>query len=186
MEKHPERTRQVLINAAADLIAQGRFADAGLVNICRTAGVSRGALYHHFDSIAGLVAEVYSQALVRVDSLFEEAFNKPASEAPAEFSIALGAALLEENLVRAGIQIGADGTNDPPRLRERTLAEMRRRLLANASEDVEGAGETEATVDLAVVITAGLESLGHTDTYWWEPETAQRIWDIIRRPGNDG
>ncbi|MEG3631638.1 TetR/AcrR family transcriptional regulator [Streptomyces poriticola] len=178
MEKHPGHTRQVLISAAAGLIADGRFADAGLVNICRAAGVSRGALYHHFGSISELVTGVYTQARVRVDDLFEEAFKKPACEAPAEFSIALGAALLHEHLVRAGVRIGADGTNDPPRLREEALAKVRERIVADGPEDAEDIGRA---ADLAVVVTAGLESLGHTDAYWWHPETARRIWGMVRR-----
>ncbi|MFD4175994.1 MULTISPECIES: TetR/AcrR family transcriptional regulator [Streptomyces] len=178
MEKRPERTRQVLISAAADLIADGRFADAGLANICRTAGVSRGALYHHFGSIAELVAGVYEQASERVDGLFEEAFEKSATDAPAEFSITLGAALLDERLVRAGVRIGPSGTDDPPRLREEILAKLRERVVADGSSH---AKDIDCAADLAVVVTAGLESLGHADAYWWQPKTARRIWDIVQQ-----
>ncbi|MDI3390399.1 TetR/AcrR family transcriptional regulator [Streptomyces sp. B-S-A8] len=193
MEKRPEHTRQVLIRAAAELIANGRFADAGLVNICRAAGVSRGALYHHFGSVAELVSEVYDRALVRIDELADEAFGGPPAEAPAEFSIALGAALLEEELVRAGIQIGADGTAEPPRLRELTLTRLRERMTEGAREGAgkggagdggagQGAGagaDADRLADLAVVVTAGLESLGHADPYWWSPGAAKQIWGMV-------
>ncbi|MEU4270906.1 TetR/AcrR family transcriptional regulator [Streptomyces sp. NPDC026092] len=184
MERHPEHTRQVLISATAGLIADGPFTDVGLVNICRAAGVSRGALYHHFASIAELVARVYDQARARVDELFDESYrkSKSASEAPAEFSIALCAALLDEDLVRAGVRIGPDGTNAPPRLREQALAKVREQIVANGPADHEEAEDIHGVADLAMVITAGLESLGHTDAYWWQPETTRRIWDMVSRP----
>ncbi|MEI5528224.1 TetR/AcrR family transcriptional regulator [Streptomyces brasiliscabiei] len=172
MDKRSEHTRQLLVDATAGLIAEGRFTDAGLVNICRAAGVSRGALYHHFDSIADLVAEVYAQARVRVDGLVEEAFSHPPAKAPAGFSIALCRALLDEHMVRAGVRVGPDGTSDPPRLREEALARMREQMVT----DCPG---SDAAADLAVVVTAGLESLGHTDVYWWQPKTVQRIWGLV-------
>lgn len=182
MDKHPEHTRQALITAAAGLIADGRFAETGLVNICRAAGVSRGALYHHFGSISEVVAGVYLQASERVHGLFEEAFEKPAAEAPAEFSIALGAALLDERLVRAGVRIGPEGTDNPPRLREEVLAKVRERVV---TDGFAGSQDTGSAADLAVVVTAGLESLGHTDAYWWQPGTARRIWDVVDRLHQD-
>lgn len=79
MQKRSELTRQALVRAATELIANGRLADAGLVNICRIAGVSRGALYHHFSSTAELVAEVYAQAHARTAALAEDSFEGSAA-----------------------------------------------------------------------------------------------------------
>ncbi|MGW1764825.1 TetR family transcriptional regulator [Streptomyces sp. NPDC002073] len=148
MQKRSDQTRQALVRAAAELIANGRFADAGLVNICRRAGVSRGALYHHFSSTAELMAEVYAQAQARTAVLAEQAFAGAGAEAPARFSIALGAAMREEYLVRAGMQVGPDGTDGPPRLRDELLALVHDRVTRGAP----GAAEP---ADLA-----GLSDLG--------------------------
>lgn len=175
MQKRSQSTRQALVRAAVELLADGRLADAGLVNICNTAGVSRGALYHHFPSIAELVAEVHAQAQDRVLALAERSFEAPGADAPAQFSIALGKALAEDQLVRAGLQLAADGTDDPPRLRDEVLARLRDRVLAQAPDDP----DQHVLADLAVVVTAGLESLGHTDADWWNPESAKRIWDML-------
>jgi AcrR family transcriptional regulator len=175
MQKRSQSTRQALVRAAVELIANGRFADAGLVNICNTAGVSRGALYHHFLSIAELMAEVYTQAQDRVHALAEDSFAHPGADAPARFSIALGKALTEDQLVRAGLKLAADGTDDPPRLRDEVLARLHGEILSEAPDSP----DQQVLADLAVVVTAGLESLGYSDTTWWSPENAKRIWDML-------
>ncbi|MFE9023430.1 TetR family transcriptional regulator [Streptomyces sp. NPDC007808] len=176
MEKQSEHTRQMLIHAAASLIANGGPADAGLVNICRVAAVSRGALYHHFHSVRELVGEVHAQARVRVETLAEEVFQSGPAEAPERFSTELGVMLSEEQLVRAGIQVGSDGTGSPPRLREEVLTRLRERIVASAPEGA----DMHCLADLAVVVAAGLESLGHTDDYWWDPKTAEQIWGLLK------
>ncbi|MFI5724528.1 TetR family transcriptional regulator [Streptomyces cyaneofuscatus] len=176
MEKQPERTRQVLVDAAASLIAAGGPADAGLVNICRVAEVSRGALYHHFPSVAQLVGEVYWQARDRVDALACEAFQGERAGAPERFSVGLGMMLEADELVRAGMQVGPDGANGTARLREEVLAGLRERIVAGAPEDV----DMRDIADLAVVVTAGLVSLGHTDARWWDSGAAERIWALVR------
>ncbi|MFD4137316.1 TetR family transcriptional regulator [Streptomyces goshikiensis] len=173
MQKRSEQTRQALVSAAARIIADGRPADAGLVNICNTAGVSRGALYHHFSSTAELTAAVYGQARARTTTLAEEAFEGPAESAAARFCSSLCTALRDEELVRAGTQLAADGGAGPPRLRDDAL-DLVRRHLASAG------GELAELADLAVVVTAGLESLGRSDGTWWEPRTSERIWDLLR------
>ncbi|MFB9552748.1 TetR family transcriptional regulator [Streptomyces roseoviridis] len=158
-----------------ELIANGRLADAGLVNICNTAGVSRGALYHHFPSIAELVAEVHAQAQDRVLALADDSFGERGADAPARFSVALGKALTEDQLVRAGLRLAADGSDSPPRLRDEVLARVRAEVLTEAPDRP----ERRVLADLAVVVTAGLESLGYTDTTWWSRENTERIWDVL-------
>ncbi|MFF3835689.1 TetR family transcriptional regulator [Streptomyces sp. NPDC002458] len=176
MYKRSEQTREALVSAAAELIATGRFADAGLVNICRVAGVSRGALYHHFTSIAELVAEVYAQARERATVLVEDSFAGSAADAPARFSVALGAAMAKDQLICAGMGLGADGTDSAPRLRDEVLGMVRDRIV----EDARGGAAPDALADLAVVVTAGLESLGYTDSGWWDPRQTERLWGVLR------
>ncbi|MCB5169614.1 TetR/AcrR family transcriptional regulator [Streptomyces bambusae] len=177
MQTRSAQTRQALIRAAAELIADGGPSDAGLVSICRRAGVSRGALYHHFSSTAQLMAAVYEQAHERVMELAEKAFDQRSADGPERFLTALTRALREEELLRAGIQLSADGSPGPPQLRDEVLTLVRRHVSKGHRET---APSPDDLADLAVVVAAGLESLGHTDPAWWEAGTNQRLWALLR------
>ncbi|UGU07926.1 TetR family transcriptional regulator [Mycobacterium intracellulare subsp. intracellulare] len=54
-------TREALVAAARPLFASLGFADASLETIVRNAGVTRGALYHHFADKTELFAAVFEQ-----------------------------------------------------------------------------------------------------------------------------
>src|SRR5450432_1216804 len=48
--RDPERTRERLLQAASREIYKSGYQSAGLETILATAGVTKGALYHHFDN----------------------------------------------------------------------------------------------------------------------------------------
>lgn len=54
-------TRAALLGAAHELFAERGFAGAAREEVVERAGVTRGALYHHFDSKAALFQAVYEQ-----------------------------------------------------------------------------------------------------------------------------
>src|SRR5437763_14607766 len=61
MAERSEETRQALITEARALFAQRGFAGVGTEEIARAARLTRGALYHHFESKEDLFRAVYEE-----------------------------------------------------------------------------------------------------------------------------
>lgn len=61
-----ESTRTALIKAARGLFAERGYAGVGTEEIVRAAGVTRGALYHHFEGKRELFEAVYEQIEVEL------------------------------------------------------------------------------------------------------------------------
>jgi len=61
MAERSEETRQALITEARALFAQRGFAGVGTEEIVRAARMTRGALYHHFESKEDLFRAVYEE-----------------------------------------------------------------------------------------------------------------------------
>ena len=71
-----EATRGALIGTARRLFADRGYAEVGTEEIVRAAGVTRGALYHHFDGKAGLFQAVFEQ-IELARRFAEEALSVP-------------------------------------------------------------------------------------------------------------
>ncbi|MFC9471772.1 TetR/AcrR family transcriptional regulator [Nocardia sp. NPDC056952] len=68
-DKHVENTRQTLLETGARLFAEREYADLSAEELVRAAGLTRGALYHHFDGKKGLFEAV-------VDDLEQQAAQR--------------------------------------------------------------------------------------------------------------
>jgi AcrR family transcriptional regulator len=79
-----EATRAALIAAARPLFAERGYAGVGTEEIVRGAGVTRGALYHHFDGKRELFAAVYEQIEAELAERIASAALRPGAQAPLE------------------------------------------------------------------------------------------------------
>ena len=65
-----EITRQKILDAAIDLFSEVGFAAAGLGEIIDRAGMTKGALYHHFDSKEALATAIIEQGTTLTGDAF--------------------------------------------------------------------------------------------------------------------
>jgi AcrR family transcriptional regulator len=77
-------TREALIASARPLFAAAGFADVALETIVRAAGVTRGALYHHFADKTELFAAVFERVEAEVATQMGEAIAAANETDPVE------------------------------------------------------------------------------------------------------
>ena len=58
MQKRSEETRSRILEAALELFAREGYDATGVAEICRAAGVSKGAFYHHFPTKHAVFMEI--------------------------------------------------------------------------------------------------------------------------------
>jgi AcrR family transcriptional regulator len=92
-------TREALLTVARELFAERGYAQVSTEEIVRAAGVTRGALYHHFSDKADLFAAVY-------EDVEGDLMERIAASAGAAAADPLG-------LLRAGASAFLDACEDP-------------------------------------------------------------------------
>jgi AcrR family transcriptional regulator len=68
-----DATRRALLDAGLELFCERGYADVGVDEIAAQAGVTSGALYHHFASKAGLFRGVYDELVANTAARIAEA-----------------------------------------------------------------------------------------------------------------
>ncbi|HEY2596994.1 MAG TPA: helix-turn-helix domain-containing protein [Candidatus Dormibacteraeota bacterium] len=76
-EAQGDATRLALVSAARELFGQKGYAATSLDDVAAQAGVTKGALYHHFDGKANLFQEVYEQVMREVSDKVVSVFLDP-------------------------------------------------------------------------------------------------------------
>lgn len=88
----PSDTRDALLNAAAELLAEGGLGEATTQKVARRAGVAEGTIYRHFPNKEAVLEAVFARAWVRLNEDLEARLPSRA-EPEARLRAYLGTAL---------------------------------------------------------------------------------------------
>jgi AcrR family transcriptional regulator len=122
-------TRERILAATAQLVAERGFHSVGVSDIGAAAGVSGAALYRHFETKTAILVELFEGA---VDGLLRQAVELEAgpSGAPGEVLERLIAAHVEFALAeRATLAVYARDSHDLPDVDRRRLRRMQRQYV---------------------------------------------------------
>src|SRR4051794_40929450 len=76
--RNPAETRQRLLEAARQLMLERGFSATGVDEVCRVAGVTKGAFFHHFASKEELGREALAAWAAFGREIYAQAFAAPA------------------------------------------------------------------------------------------------------------
>lgn len=186
------RTRNALIEAAAELFHRDGFEVTSLAMVTARAKVSNGALYFHFATKADLADAVTASAAARLARIVDAGTGsgapgrEPAQESGLQRLIDVThdfvRALDSDVVLRAGFDLCG--------VRERAVAGQDLRDVwrewvhgALASAEAGGAlapGVSAADATVAVVaVTVGIEVLGAHDGQWLLPDPLTWFWRLL-------
>ncbi len=177
-----DEMRRVLLDAAVDSLVEHGFAGTTTLEVQRRAGVSRGALLHHFPSKAELlVATIGHLAEMRALELKARAIDLPAGPARIDAVLDLLWECFAGPLFQVTIELRAAARTEPELRRVLTAAErgVRDGILHQArammGKDVAAAPGFEQAIDLTLHLM-----IGAATTALLHGEEA-RIGGLVRR-----
>ncbi|HVN14225.1 MAG TPA: TetR/AcrR family transcriptional regulator [Anaerolineales bacterium] len=80
MQQRSEETRAKIMKSAVDLFSVRGYTTASVDDICKEAGISKGAFYHHFESKQALFLALLDGWLKTIDNAIEASRDKSAPE----------------------------------------------------------------------------------------------------------
>jgi AcrR family transcriptional regulator len=173
-ERRRQRTRDAVLDAAADVFAKRGFHAASLDEIAETAGYTRGAIYKHFSDKEDLLHEVCVRLNERAFAEFDEL---PNTDTDVDEIAAHWRSMVERDadfqIVMLEFQLHALRN---PGLRERALEFRRANAAALADYIAQRAADTGERLplpaeDLAAVLAITSEGFAHAALF--EPDTAR-------------
>jgi AcrR family transcriptional regulator len=81
MQHRSEETRNRILDAATQLFSKTGYDATGVAEICQSAGVSKGAFYHHFSTKQAVFVELLNSYLTSIDNGFT-AMRREGKEVP--------------------------------------------------------------------------------------------------------
>lgn len=182
-QERAARTRQALIQAAAEVFAEEGFVTASLSTISRRAGVSNGALHFHFANKGMLADAVEAEAAKVVHRITEtaRAWQGDSLQAVVDATHELMDSLAHDVVVRGGFELAGDCA----RRGETSLRTLWRRWVEDTLRRAEREGALAEGVSWAdgarviVAATAGFEVLGGDDSSWLSRQNVTRFWEVL-------
>jgi AcrR family transcriptional regulator len=172
------RTREALIRSAAEVFDREGFAVASLTAISSLAGVSNGALHHHFVSKAALTDAVEEAALARLAAVTGAVLPFGASRVQLLVDVTHRLAVA---LLRAGFELSGELSRQPHADLRAWWCRWVERVLKQA--DAEGELRPDVTasdvVSAVVAATVGFEVLGVREAEWLSAATVSRFWRLL-------
>lgn len=178
------RTRQSLVQAAAEVFAQDGFVSASLTSISKRAGVSNGALYFHFESKQALADAVEEQAAAILRSIMDahtDAHTDPLQRL-VDAIYALMGHLDRDAVVQAGFELGGRaGRRDAGGDLRGLWRAWVEQVLDQAERDgnlADGVSAFSASVTV-VAATVGFQQLGAVDRAWLSERALGQFWGLL-------
>ena len=176
-QSRSEVTRRKIIDAAVELFNDGGYSSTGLGDIVERTGMTKGALYHHFNSKEALAVAIIDQASGILLKTFQGISR---SSAPALESMIHGVLVVAElantdKLVRMGavlLRIFAKSSESSARNYGVWISEMGRQAQrAQLEEDLRGDIDAQAAGEFIVTAMLGTELIssavsGGEDVRW--------------------
>jgi AcrR family transcriptional regulator len=143
------RTREAIIDAAAEVFDRNGYPGAGLAEILRTAGVTKGALYFHFASKEQLARAIIDQQFAGGPDLDSTPPAGAAVQAIIDLTYTFARQLVEQVRVRAAIRLVIEHASFTAPLPDPYLEWIR--VVRGLLERARDAGELRTGVDPAAV-----------------------------------
>jgi AcrR family transcriptional regulator len=96
-KKDPDSVRRSLLEAAIDIVATKGIAELSLSKVSADAGVTKGALFHHFDSKETLILEMDKLVISELDASIDQ-FMLEDSKSPGCFTRAYIKSMFSKDL----------------------------------------------------------------------------------------
>lgn len=179
------RTRNALIESAAELFTRDGFEMVSLSTISAKAGVSNGALHFHFASKAALataVREAAAQHFARITSVGPPSPRSGGSlQTLVDTSHALLRCLSRDVILRAGFDLSdsAEGAGEGEDLFELWSAWVEDVVARSAREGLLADVAPRDLVTMVVGATVGFAALGGHDVNWLSRTTLTRFWSLL-------
>jgi TetR/AcrR family transcriptional regulator len=85
--KLPTEKQETILGAAANVFARKGYHQANVIDICKKAGISNGALYKYFKNKKDLYIKVFSSHIDRLVDIFNQYYKTMESEDPSFFDV---------------------------------------------------------------------------------------------------
>ncbi|MEW2393544.1 ScbR family autoregulator-binding transcription factor [Streptomyces venezuelae] len=182
-QERATRTRNALIQAAAELFERHGYTRASLEDISTRAQVSRGALHFHFENKAALADAVEHAAAHAIRETAESTPPNPTSPLHTlmDLSHRMVHLLHHDTIVRAGFRLNCDpGPRTPLNLHQQWQAHVHHHVTQAANQQTLAPHITPHHLTATIVATTtGLEVLSRTNHNWLTPTPLTHFWQLL-------